>query len=86
MLVGSREEDFFLIRGILDRNRAALPAKLDHAHSVQEARAKLQESSYNLILFEHETKDAAATELLSEFLKLGRTIPFIVLPEGADET
>jgi len=85
LLVGTREEDFFLIREILDRNRDTLPSALDHASSVQEARAKLQEGHYGLILFEHETKDAAAANLLAEFLQMGRVIPFIVLTERADE-
>jgi PAS domain S-box-containing protein len=45
----------------------------------------LQKGHYGLILFEHQTRDAAATKLLSDFLQAGRTIPFIVLTELADE-
>jgi two-component system, cell cycle sensor histidine kinase and response regulator CckA len=86
LLVGSQEEDFFLIREILDRNRNALPAELDHAGSLEEAKAMLQRGHYGLVLFEHETGDAAATKLLSEFLHTrGAMMPFILLTEHADE-
>jgi two-component system, cell cycle sensor histidine kinase and response regulator CckA len=85
LLVGNQEEDFFLIREILDRNRGALPAELDHASSLPEAEAMLQRGNYGLVLFEHETGDAAAIGMLAEFLQAGRAIPFIVLTERADE-
>jgi two-component system cell cycle sensor histidine kinase/response regulator CckA len=85
LLVGNQEEDFFLIREILERNRNTLPAELDHASSIEEAKAMLQRGRYGLVLFEHGTGDAAATRLLSEFLQAGRAVPFIVLTEHADE-
>jgi two-component system, cell cycle sensor histidine kinase and response regulator CckA len=86
LLVGSQEEDFFLIREILARNRSALPAELDHATSLEEAKTMLQSADYGLVLFEHETGDTAATRLLSEFLNARGAIPFILLTEHADET
>ncbi len=85
LLVGNQEEDFFLIREMLERNRKTLPASLDHANSIDEARNILRAGHYNLVLFEHHTGDAAATKLLAEFLQSGITIPFIVLTERADE-
>jgi two-component system, cell cycle sensor histidine kinase and response regulator CckA len=85
LLVGSQEEDFFLIQEILDRNRSALPAQLDHAGSLEEAKTMLQRGDYGLVLFEHETGDAAATKLLSEFLHTRGALPFILLTEHADE-
>jgi two-component system cell cycle sensor histidine kinase/response regulator CckA len=85
LLVGSQEEDFFLIQEILDRNRSALPAQLDHAGSLEEAKTMLQRGDYRLVLFEHETGDAAATKLLSEFLHTRGAMPFILLTEHADE-
>ena len=85
LLVGSQEEDFFLIQEILDRNRRALPAVLDHAGSLEEAKTMLQRGNYGLVLFEHETGDAAATKLLSEFLHTRGALPFILLTEHADE-
>ena len=42
LLVGNIEEDFFLIREILERNRSTLPAELDHASSLEEAKAMLK--------------------------------------------
>jgi two-component system cell cycle sensor histidine kinase/response regulator CckA len=85
LLVGNQEEDFFLIREILERNRVEMPAELDHAGSLEEAKTMLQRGHYGLVLFEHETKDAAATKLLAEFLQTGRVVPFIVLTDQADE-
>jgi two-component system sensor histidine kinase/response regulator len=85
LLVGREVEDFFLIREILDRNRSALPAELDHAGSLDEAKAVLASRDYGLVLFEHEIGDAAATKLLSEFLHTTAALPFILLTEHADE-
>ena len=85
LLVGSQEEDFFLIREILARNRSALPAELDHAGSLEEAKTMLRGGDYGLVLFEHETGDVAATKLLSEFLHTRSVVPFILLTEHADE-
>ncbi|HWW15253.1 MAG TPA: response regulator [Candidatus Dormibacteraeota bacterium] len=85
LLVGSKEEDFFLIREILGRNQGALAAELDHAGSLEEAKVMLQQTAYGLVLFEHETGDAAATKLLSEFLHTRGSMPFILLTEHADE-
>jgi len=85
LLVGNQEEDFFLIRDILTGDRSELHAELDHASTLEEAKAMLLQEQYGLVLFAHETGDAAATGLLSEFLHSGRTIPFIVLMEHADE-
>jgi two-component system cell cycle sensor histidine kinase/response regulator CckA len=85
LLVGNQEEDFFLIRDILTGDRSELHAELDHASTLEEAKAMLLQGHYGLVLFAHETGDAAATRLLSEFLQTGRTVPFIVLTERADE-
>src|SRR6202167_3041238 len=86
LLVGNQEEDFFLIREILERNKSALPADLDHASSIEEARTMLRRGHYGLVLFEHAILDTAAAKLLREFLEPGHTMPFIVLTEHADET
>ena len=85
LLVGDQDEDFFLIREILDRNRSALAAELDHASSLQEAKRMLQGGKYGLVLFEHSTPDAAATKLLAELLHAGNAVPFVVLTERAEE-
>ncbi len=85
LLVGRQEEDFFLLRDILKRNHDILPAALDHARSLGEAKTMLQSGDYGLVLFQHETQDAAATKLLSEFLHTRGSTPFIMLTEHADE-
>jgi PAS domain S-box-containing protein len=85
LLVGDQEEDFFLIREILDRNKATLPAELDHASSLEESRVMLQRGQYGLVLFEHSILDLRATRMLAELRDSENTPPFIVLTEHADE-
>ena len=85
LLVGHREEDFFLIREILERNRSLLSAELDHARTIDEAKSKLQQRRYGLVLFEHETGDAEAVRLVSQFQHAGVSVPFLLLTEDADE-
>ncbi len=85
LLVGHKEEDFFQIREILERNRSVLAADLDHAHSLDDAKGMLQQKRYHLVLFEHETGDAEAVRFVVDFLHAGVTVPFIVLTEDADE-
>ncbi|HKT88221.1 MAG TPA: response regulator [Candidatus Sulfotelmatobacter sp.] len=85
LLVGNHEEDFFLIREILERSREMLAADLDHARSIDEARSVLRRHPYDLILFEYQTGDAEAIQLVSEFLHAGVSVPFILLTEDADE-
>ena len=85
LLVGRKEEDFFLIREILERSRSMLAADLDHAGSTEEAKSRLQEKAYDLILFEHGSGDAEAVQLVAELHQAGISVPFILLTEGADE-
>lgn len=85
LLVGNQEEDFFLLREILERNRSALPTQLDHAVSLHEAEAMLRQGDYGLVLLEHEIEDAAATDFLSQFQHARGAVPFILLTEHADE-
>jgi two-component system, cell cycle sensor histidine kinase and response regulator CckA len=85
LLVSKKEEDFYLIREILERTRNTLPADLDHAHSLAEAKAMLQQKTYGLVMFEHETGDAQAVHFVAEFLHAGVSVPFILLTDDADE-
>jgi len=85
LLVGRQEEDFFLIREILQRTGNVVAAELDHAASLEEATAMLRNGAYDLVLFEHETADAEAVRLLVEFLQGGVSVPFLLLTEDADE-
>jgi len=86
LLVGAKEEDFFLIRDILERGNSGFAAELDHVHTLGEAREVLQQKSYGLVLFEHETGNANAIRMVSEFHHAGTSIPFILLNEDADES
>jgi hypothetical protein len=56
LLVGSREDDFFLIGEILGRSQAALGAELDHVNSLQEPKDALGRNHYHRVLFEEETE------------------------------
>jgi two-component system, cell cycle sensor histidine kinase and response regulator CckA len=85
LLVGEHEEDFFLIREILERNRSMLAADLEHAHNIDEAKAIMQRRPYDLVLFEHGAGDAEAVGLASEFMRAGMSVPFILLTADADE-
>jgi PAS domain-containing protein len=83
LLGGNREGDFFLIREILERS--LLSAELDHARSIDEARSRLQQRPCGLVLFDHETGDAEAVRLASQFQHAGVSVPFLLLTEDADE-
>jgi len=85
LLVGEREEDFFLIREILERNRRVFDVDLEHAHSIDEAKALLQQKPFSLVLFEYQAGDAESIRLMAEFLHAGVSLPFILLTEDAQE-
>jgi two-component system cell cycle sensor histidine kinase/response regulator CckA len=85
LLVGNREEDFFLVREILERTRSVLAAELDHVGSLDEAKVMMQKKAYGLVLFQHETGSTEPVQLLTEFHNAGMSIPFILLTEDADE-
>jgi PAS domain S-box-containing protein len=85
LLVGNKEEDFYLIREILERTGSTLATELDHAHSLEMAKEMLHQKRYGLVLFEHETGDAEAVHFVAEFLHAGVSVPFILLTEEADE-
>jgi len=53
--------------------------------SLEEAQRMLEQGDYGMVLFEHETGNAAAARLLSEFLPAHGATPFILLTEHADE-
>src|ERR1051326_5008914 len=85
LLVGNQEEDFFLIREMLERAKGVLAAELEHVNTLEEAKAILQQQPFGLVLFEHNTGNAEAVRLLAEFLHAGVSLPFILLTEHADE-
>jgi len=85
LLVGEKEEDFCLIREILGRTRNMLSADLEHAHTLEEAKAMLKQKNYGLILFDRDTGDAEAIHFLAQLLHAGVSVPFILLTEDTDE-
>src|SRR5271168_2366811 len=86
LLVGAKEEDFFLIREILGRVGHTFVSDLDHAHSLEEATPMLKQKNYGLVLFEHEPGDGPTVELLGQVLHgVTPAALFIVLTENADE-
>lgn len=85
LLIGEKDEDFFLVREILERNRSLISAELDHVRNLAEAKIRMQENEYGLVLFDHATSDGAAIRLVSNFLQDGKSVPFVVLSEDADE-
>src|SRR5208282_6149476 len=71
LLVGAKEEDFFLIREILQQTGKALSAELDHAHSLERAKAMLRQKAYGLVIFEYETGDTKAVRLVADLFHAG---------------
>ena len=85
LLVGDHEEDFFLIRDRLERNRSLITVELEHARTLEEASEMMQHRPYGLVLLEHDAGKAGAVRLVTDFLHAGRPVPFILLTEDADE-
>ncbi len=85
LLVGEKEEDYFLIRDLLRTSQPGIDAKLEHATSVEQAKRMLSQQSYGLILFHHDSADDTAVRQLQEQFDRGLCIPFILLTEMADE-
>ena len=85
LLIGHGDEDFFVIRDLLNRGDAATRAKLDHATSYEEAARRIGEKRYDLILFGYEAQDGIVLRLLPELRRLHTSVPFIFLAEYADE-
>ncbi|MGH9496391.1 MAG: ATP-binding protein, partial [Candidatus Sulfotelmatobacter sp.] len=56
-----------------------------HARTIDEAKAMMSKRPYGLVLFEHGAGDAEAVGLISEFLRAGVSVPFILLTADADE-
>lgn len=65
--------------------RSMLSAELEPAHSLEEAKAMLEQRPYGLVLFEHETGEARAVHLLADLLHIDVFNPYIVLTEHGDE-
>ena len=58
---------------------------LDHAHSTEEALARLGQTNYDLLLCEYKSGDGAALRLLHELRRNGPGAPVIFLSDHMDE-
>lgn len=85
LLVGPREEDYFLIRDVLNRDPKTVVENLDHAHSIEELFLCLETNSYDLVLIQAESGEQLTAAALRHLRQQGRTIPFLILAEGTPE-
>ena len=85
LLVGPREEDFFLIRDALGA-RDPFRMSLDHIQTLEDAQEQLAQHSYDLVLLQQESDEKLVSEVLHRLRHHDRSIPLLVLTEHADET
>jgi PAS domain S-box-containing protein len=86
LLVGPREEDYFLIRDALNSDRRMPIGSLEHAQSLADVQARLAGPPYDLVLFQCESNDRLMAAVLQHLREQGRTMPFLILAEGTRES
>jgi len=84
LLVGD-DDDFSYLRDLLSRPGDG-QVGLDHAHSTEEALARLHQTPYDLLLCEYKSGDGAALRLLHELRRNHPGAPVIFLSKHMDET
>ena len=84
LLVGDAD-DFSYLRGLLNGSGDG-HVDLDHAHSTTEALARLDPTTYDLLLCEYQSGDGAASGLLHELRQKHRGAPVIFLSDHMDNT
>jgi len=84
LLVGDNA-DFNYLRDLLSRTGDGY-VDLDHAHSTEEALARLGQTTYDLLLCEYKSGDGAALLLLHELRRNHPGAPVIFLSDHMDET
>ena len=82
LLVGD-DDDFGYLRDLLNTGDGHVD--LDHAHSTDEALARLDQTTYDLLLCEYKSGDSAALRLLHELRQKHRGAPVIFLSDHMDE-
>ena len=85
LLVGTREEDFFIIHDLLRAGENQIVANLDQASSLQDIREKFARRSYDLVLFECESSEEEAVRIVQELRLQNKSVPCLFLTEQADE-
>jgi CheY-like chemotaxis protein len=83
LLVGD-DDDFSYLRDLLSRPGDG-NVGLDHAHSTEEALARLGQTTYDLLLCEYKSGDGAALRLLHEVRRNHPGAPVIFLSDHMDE-
>ncbi len=84
LVVGNNEEDFTYLRDLLSKTGDGLLG-LDHAHSPEEALARLARTTYHLLLCDYKSGDGMALHLLHALHKHGLGAPVIFLSDHVDE-
>jgi PAS domain S-box-containing protein len=82
LLVGA-DDDFSYLRDLLNTGDGHVD--LDHAHSTDEALARLDQTTYDLLLCEYRSSDSAALQLLHELRQKHGCAPVIFLSDHMDE-
>jgi two-component system cell cycle sensor histidine kinase/response regulator CckA len=83
LVVGNNEEDFTYLRDLLSKTGDGLLG-LDHAHSPEEALARLARTTYHLLLCDYKSGDGMALHLLHALHKHGLGAPVIFLSDHVD--
>src|ERR1700693_203032 len=83
LLVGD-DDDFSYLRDLLNRTGPG-HVGLDHAHSTEEAPARLSQTTYDLLLCEYKSGDGAALQLLHELRRKHPGAPVVFLDDHMDE-
>lgn len=84
LLVGD-DDDFSYLRGLLNGSGDGR-VDLDYAHSTSEALARLDPTTYDLLLCKYRSGDGAALRLLHELRQKHRGAPVIFLSDHMDNT
>lgn len=85
LLVGTREEDFFIIHDLLRARENQIVANLDQASGLEDVRAKFAQRSYDLVLFEYESSEDEAARIVRDLRLQNKSVPCLFLTEQADE-
>jgi DNA-binding NarL/FixJ family response regulator len=84
LLVGGNEKDFSYLHTLLARAGGG-HLGIDYAHSPDEARARLGQTTYDLLLCSYKASDGASLRFLHELRKDGPVAPVIFLSDHVDQ-
>jgi two-component system, cell cycle sensor histidine kinase and response regulator CckA len=84
LLVGDNDRDFNYLHNLLSRAGGG-HLGIDYAHSPDEARARLGQTTYDLLLCSYKASDGTALRFLHEIRKDGPVAPVIFLSDHVDQ-